>query len=290
MNNTPSHKTQHQPYDALVIGGGPAGLQAALTLARVHREVLLVDAGQPRNAPAAHMHNFLTHDGTPPAEFRAQARDELAALPTTTLLDDTVSTVRKADQAEPGSFVAETASGQTMHTRRVVLASGMRDVLPEVPGLAELFGRLVHHCPFCHGHELAGKRVGLLASEKTAHLGLILEPVADEVVMLDSVRSVAEIDGRVQVTLEDGSTTTVDGLFTPTELVRSAPHAEQLGLRLLASGAVEVDLFGRTSLDGVFAAGDGAHHRDLPMPQASVLAAAAAGQMVGGACVASLLG
>src|SRR5690606_38288696 len=120
-------------------------------------------------------------------------------------------------------------------------------------------------------------------------LRLILEPIAAEVVEIADVRSVAEQDGALLATHDDGSTTLLDGLFVATTLTPAAPHAEQLGVARHPSGAIEVDLFGRTDVPGVFAAGDGAHHRDLPMPAGSVLAAAAAGQMAGGACVASLI-
>ncbi|GGD09818.1 NAD(P)/FAD-dependent oxidoreductase [Nocardioides daphniae] len=277
-------ETLSQTHDALVIGGGPAGLQAALTLGRVHRTVVLVDAGEPRNAPAAHMHNVISHDGAPPAEFRAQARRDLAAYDTVTLLDDLVRSVERNDDG----FLARTGSGAELRARRLVLATGMRDELPDVPGLTELWGRLVHHCPFCHGHELAGGRVGILASPKAAHLAGILAPVA-EVVVLDDVVKATEEGGRLVAHLGDGTTTTVDGLFVPTELTASAPFAEQLGLTRLDSGGVEVDLLGRTSDPRVFAGGDGAHHRDLPLPMASVLAAAAAGQVAAASCVASLL-
>lgn len=277
--------------DVLVVGAGPAGLQAAITAGRVHRRVLLVDSGRPRNAPARHMHNFLTHDGTVPAEFRAKARAELADLPDVTLLDAEVTSIERTEDGFTAAFTATSASPEnsTVTARRVILATGLRDSLPDVSGLSELFGHLVHHCPFCHGHELAGGRVGILASPRTAHLAAILASVAGEVVLLDDVTALAEEDGRVLATFPDGSTDVFDGVFTPTAPTPSAPFAEQLGADLNPSGAVAVDLFGRTSVPGLFAAGDGAHHRDLPMAMSSVLAAAAAGQTAGGACVADLM-
>lgn len=277
---------QSDPYDVLVVGGGPAGLQAALTLGRMHRSVALVDDGAPRNAPAGQMHNFLTHDGTEPAAFRAAARAELAAYGTVVVLDDRVETVRVLD---PDGFEADLGAGRSVRSRRLLLATGMRDALPPIEGLAEEFGRLVHHCPFCHGHELAGGRVGVLASPRTEHLRLLLAPIAGEVVVIADATRVERVEGRLAVHLADGATEVVDGLFAPTDLTPSAPHAAQLGLDLLGSGAVAVDLMGRTSMPGVFAAGDAAHHPDLPMPTSSVLAAAAAGQAAAGATVADLL-
>ncbi len=272
--------------DALVVGGGPAGLQATLTLGRMHRRVLLADDGHPRNAPAGHMHNFLTHDGTPPAEFAAAARRELEAYDSVSTVDVRVDTVRALTA---GGFEADLADGRTLTARRLILATGVRDDLPDVDGLAEHFGTLVHHCPFCHGHELSGARVGILVSPFSGHLSMLLGPIADEVVLLDAITGVAEVDGRMEARLPDGSRELLDGLFVRTELRPSAPHADQLGLERHEGGGIAVDLMGRTSVPGVFAAGDAAHHRDLPMPSASVLAAAAAGQAAAGATVADLL-
>lgn len=282
-----SDDTHDTTYDALVIGGGPAGLQTALTLARVHRHVVLVDDDRPRNASASRMHNFITHDGTPPSVFREHGRRDLAAYDTVTLLDDSVREVRRTDDGD--GVEALTAEGLQLRARRLVLATGVRDELPEIDGIEELWGTLVHHCPFCHGHELAGGRIGLLESPSAAHLTGIIAPFADEVVVLEDVVGVSELDGRMEVRRADGSTTDLDGLFVATRLIPAAPHAEQLGLATLESGAVEVDLLGRTSDPLVFAAGDLAHHRDLPMPNGSVLAAAAAGQVAGSACLSSLL-
>src|SRR3954471_3920349 len=156
-------------YDAVVVGGGPAGLQATLTLARVHREVLMVDSGSYRNDPADQMHNVVTHDGTPPADFRAAARKELAAYDTATVRDDAVTSIRPSD----GGFLLALGD-EEVRTRGIVLATGVVDTLPEKPGLAELFGSVVAHCPFCHGHELAGGPIGILGSAGAGHLaGLV---------------------------------------------------------------------------------------------------------------------
>lgn len=285
--STPSgHHGPQRSVDVLVIGAGPAGLQAALTAGRVHRTVLLLDHGQPRNAPASHMHNVVTHDGTPPADFRAAARDQFAAYPWVEVAD---LEVLELDVDESGA-TAVLADGSTAHARAVVLATGMRDVLPDVEGLEPLFGRLAHHCPFCHGHELADQRVGIVAGERSGHLGLLLGPIAGEVVVLtEPVEMREQPPGRVTVRLADGATEVVDGVFVATELVQRSALAERLGLDLNPSGAVRIDAFGRTSVAGIFAAGDMAHHPDLPMPAGSVIAAAGAGATAGGAAVAHLL-
>ncbi|MDF1604374.1 NAD(P)/FAD-dependent oxidoreductase [Nocardioides sp. YIM 152315] len=271
-------------YDAVVIGGGPAGLQATLTLARVHRRVLMLDSGSYRNDPARHMHNVVTHDGTPPADFRAAAQKELAAYDTATIRADAATAV-----AVYGDGFRVEIGAEDVTTRGVVLATGVRDTLPDRPGLAELFGDVVAHCPFCHGHEFAGKPVAVVGS--AAHLVGIMTPVASSVTMVDeeSVARFERTDDGVRIVLADGTTTEYGGAFVATQLQQSAPFAEQLGLTLLPSGCVEIDVMGRTSLPGVHAAGDMAHLAALPMPMASVLTAAASGQIAASALVAHLL-
>lgn len=271
-------------YDAVVIGGGPAGLQATLTLARVRRRVLLLDSGRYRNDPAAQMHNVVTHDGTPPAEFRAAARKELAAYDTVTVRDATASGV-----AVEGEGFRVEIGDEVVLSRGVVLATGVRDTLPDKPGLAELFGDRIAHCPFCHGHEFSGRPVAVVG--EAAHVVGIMAPVASSVTTLaedDVVGFEPVVDG-VRVLLRDGQAREFGGAFVATRLHQSAPFAEQLGLALLPSGCVEVDVMGHTSLPGVHAAGDMAHPASLPMPMASVISAAAAGQAAAGAMVAHLM-
>lgn len=270
--------------DVVVIGGGPAGLQAALTLGRMHRDVLLLDSGDYRNAPADHLHNFLTHDGRPPAEFRAAARADLAAYATVTVRDVAAVEVRRRDDG----FQTVLDDGSVVDSSAILLATGVRDVLPDVPGVAEAFGRVVHHCPFCHGHELAGRTIAVQDGPRAAHLVPMLARISDDVRLVSDLEKVV-IDGDEAVLTVAGEELRVGGLFVGSTFEQAAPFAEQLGLTCLESGCIEVDPMGRTSQPGVFAAGDLAHQRELPMPLSSVLAAAAAGQAAAGACVAGLL-
>ena len=298
------HDSNHE-YDAVVIGGGPAGLQAALTLGRVHRRTLLLDSGSYRNDPATHMHNFLTQDGTPPAEMRTIARKELAAY-------DTVSTRAAAATAVhsdgPGRFRVELGD-EVIATRGIVLATGLRDTLPDKPGLAALFGTVAAHCPFCHGHEYAGRHVAILgAGPRVAHLAGLVGPIASRITVLADGEDASEVPPGLgvrhraespastpprrvrRVTFAAGPDEEVGGVFVTTELSQAAPFAEHLGLDLLPSGCVEVDAMGRTSLPGVHAAGDMAHVASLPMPMASVLTAAASGQVAAASLAAYLIG
>ena len=287
-------------YDAIVVGAGPAGLQAALTLGRMHRPVLLLDSGEYRNGTVQHMHNMVGADGRAPADLRVQARAELAAYADVEVRD--VAAQRISGDAETG-FSVSLADGSVTDARRVILATGVADDLPPVPGLAELWGVRVFSCPFCDGHEHAGKPIAILgAAPRAAHLigllGRIVgeitvvpvgEPFAEEDrvaleelgvrVSAAPVEAVAPHGDGVRVRSAEGDLD-VAGVFVASGTMRHrAPFAADLGLRMLESGSIEIDEFGRTSLPGVFAAGDLAHRAALPGPMASVLLAAAAGQL-----------
>lgn len=302
-------------YDVVVIGGGPAGLQAALTLGRVHRSVLLLDSGEYRNAAAKEMHNFVTHDGRSPEEFRAAARRDLQAYDTVEVRD-----LRAAEVADDGGLwrvtlddAGSVEAAPDVTARRVVLATGLRDTLPAIPGLSDLWGDVVAHCPFCHGHELSGRHVGILGSgPHVARVALLLERIAARITVyadgaeLDEATGVqlaqAGVDVRPEkvsgvcrsskgatVALANGADEEVAGLFVSPALAQAAPFAEQLSLEMLPSGCIRVDELGRTSRQGIFAAGDLAHLAALPMPLASVLNAASAGLLAATAAEQDLL-
>src|SRR5829696_5717305 len=154
-------------YDVVVVGGGAAGLSAALVLARARRTVAVVDAGGPRNAPATHMHGFLSRDGMPPHDLVEAGRAEVADYGGS-LIDDTVVGV------EPG-FHVRLASASQLRTRRILVATGLRDELPDVPGVRERWGRDLLHCPYCHGYEVRDQPLGVLggAPEAVQHALLV---------------------------------------------------------------------------------------------------------------------
>ncbi len=270
-------------YDALVIGGGPAGLQAALTIGRMHRTALLVDSGRYRNATVEHAHNFATHDGRAPAEIRRLAREDLAEYATVELRDAQVQSVREV----PEGFVAD-VDGQKVEARTLVLATGLVDDLPDIPGLAEVWGKEVASCPFCHGHELAGRPIGLLGDGPHVPMMVaMLDPIGSEVITLGDgeVARIERTGDGLRLHRASADPVDVGGLFLHPAFRQSAPFAEQVGLTTLESGCVRVDVLAQTSNPRVFAAGDLAHVEQLPMPMASLLAAAAAGQVAGAGVV-----
>ena len=151
-------------YDVVVVGGGTAGLSAALILGRSRRRTLVVDAGEPRNAPAAHMHGYLSRDGMSPAEFLEAGRREVASYGVELAEDRVTGAV--PDGAD--GFHVPLAGGRTVHARRLVVTTGLVDELPDIAGVAERWGRDVLHCPYCDGWEVRDRPFGVIASRSRA--------------------------------------------------------------------------------------------------------------------------
>lgn len=302
----------HQPaqqYDVAVIGAGSAGLQAALTLGRMRRKVVVFSTDRYRNDPAVHMQNFLGHDGTPPAELRLAARKDIGRYDTVELVERGVTAISGA----PDAFTLEVDGSPAVGARRVLLATGLADELPDLPGLADLFGTSVAHCPYCHGYELADRRVGLLgAGPHVPMLAQLMTRLASRIVVLTNgaepepevAATLAALDVEMhtgpvlgveaageglRALLDHGHTVELGGMFVTPTWRQAAPFAAQLGLETGDLGGIHVDIMGATSRPGVYAAGDLAHHRDLPMPMASVLTAAAAGLVAAAACDRDLM-
>ncbi|MFD6168851.1 NAD(P)/FAD-dependent oxidoreductase [Streptomyces coeruleorubidus] len=268
-------------YAVVVVGGGTAGLSAALVLGRARHRTLVVDAGEPRNAPAAHMQGYLSRDGMPPAEFLAAGREEIARYGVE-LVRDRVVRVEKGED-----FAVVLAGGRTVRARRLVIATGLKDELPAVPGVAERFGRDVLHCPFCHGWEVRDQPFGVLASSPASvHQALIvsqwskdvrffLHTVAEEELSDQDLRRLAAagvdvVPGEVaELVVEDDRLTGVrladrtaharSVLFVGPRPVPQTGLLERLGAELHETpfGAYPVvDPTGLTTVPGVWAAGN----------------------------------
>jgi thioredoxin reductase len=279
-------------YDVAIIGGGAAGLSAALVLGRARRRVVVIDAGAPRNAPAQHMQGFLSRDGLPPAELLAIGRDEVRCY------DVEIIEGRVVD-ARPG-FELALASGRCVRARQVLLATGAVDELPDIEGARERWGRDFLHCPYCHGWEVRDQQLGVLgtgpASVEHAHL---LRQWSDDVILFThtspitpadrarlAARDIRVVDGVVQrlvvsddrleaVKLADGPCVSRDALFIrPALTAHPDGLAAALGCELLDGGLVRTTPDGRTSVPGVWAAGNATN------PRAQVITAAGEGSAV----------
>jgi thioredoxin reductase len=269
-------------FDVVVVGGGPAGLSAALVLGRARRRVLLCDAGQGRNAPAAGVHGFLTRDGTPPAELRRIAREQLIPYGAA-FHDGAVAGARKVD----GGFEVDLADGGRVACRKLILATGMVDELPDIPGLRERWGESVIHCPYCHGWEHRGRPWALLAErpEHVAEMATLALGWTDRIAVLThgpaaiaadvrawlAGRGIAVAEGRIEglegegrglsaVRLEGGGRVEAAAMLARPRPRQGSPLPASLGCTFVAeaptAGMVEVDATGATGVEGLYVAGD----------------------------------
>jgi thioredoxin reductase len=287
----------------VIVGGGPAGLNAALLLGRARRRVVVCDAGTPRNAPVAHLHGFLSRDGLPPAELRRIAREQLGAYSSVELREVQVEAASTTGDGE--GFAVTLADGTREAARRLLLASGVVDQLPAIDGLAGLWGRSVFNCPYCDGWEVRDQPLAVLGADQRAlQLALHLTRWSDDVVWCSNGPLAAPLqeaagaqlaargvrlhqepivrlegaDGQLaRIVLATGEAVERRaGFLHPPTRQRSALPG-QLGCVLLEDGSVSVGDFGQTSVAGVFAAGDMARRPTMPVPGAQVVIAAAEG-------------
>jgi thioredoxin reductase/SAM-dependent methyltransferase len=313
-----SAASNDERWDVVVVGGGAGGLSTALTLARSRRRVLVVDAGEPRNAPAttsvrAGVHNYLGREGTSPTELTALGRAEVEGYGGVVRTGRVVS----ASPSDEGGFVLGLDDGSAARSRRVVLATGVADELPAVDGVRERWGRDVIHCPYCHGWEVRDRRVGVLATSAMAlhHVGLMRQLTTDVVLFGNDAfvperhaadeleaRGVEVVTGPVAalevaddaltgVRLADGTVVTLEALLVPTVARARAEVARMLGVEpveqrmgeTLFGEILEVDARGETSVPGVWAVGNAT---DV---SATVIASAAAGTKTGAMVNADLV-
>lgn len=262
--------------DVIVIGGSYAGMAAALQLARARRTVLVIDAGQRRNRFASHSHGFLGQDGVDPAEIHAGAKRQLLAYPTLRWVEGTAAAIT----GQKDDFRIATEVGDAFAGRRILLATGVIDRLPGIPGLAERWGRAVFHCPYCHGYELDRGRIGVIATGPMSIHQAQLLPEWGEVTFLtngaltlepaqrDDLRKrgvaivetpLARIVGTADVELRDGRVVPFAGLFTATRTEPAGPLTEAAGCAMIETPMgrqIQTADSKETSIPGIFACGD----------------------------------
>lgn len=288
-------------YDVIIIGGSFAGLSAAMQLGRGRRSVCVIDTGQPRNRFAKHSHGFFAHDGDAPLALIGAGRDKVVAYPNITFIDAEATDARGQNE----DFIVS-AGGHDIYGRKLILAFGIRDNLPDIPGLKERWGISVLHCPYCHGYEFEGRSLGVLSTTAmSAHQALMIPEWGPTTFFLNGgempdsqtrarlqQRQVVIEPGRITgftgeapsltgVTLEDGRTVPVVALYLGSRTELNSPIAEKLGCTLqdgLFGPVVQIDTMGQTSIAGVYAAGDIAHsaHNATWATSAGVMAGSAA--------------
>ncbi|MGG3281578.1 NAD(P)/FAD-dependent oxidoreductase [Paenibacillus solani] len=287
-----------QIQDVVIIGGGPAGLSAALVLGRARKDVVLIDEGKPRNKVTRETHGFLTRDGIGPAEFRSIAREQISAYPSVRFVQDTAVGVTGVD----GDFQITTGDGTVYRSKKLLFTVGKKDSPLDINGLADVYGKSAFVCPYCDGWELRDQPLVVIAKGEAAmHLAKIIAGWSDhysictndpdgltdeqrrelkdhDVPVFNSpIHRIESNEGMVrQVVLEDGAVIPCTGIFFAPNLVPGSQLPAAIGCQVNESGSVVVDGFSKTSVPGVYSAGDAATEMYQAIAAASMGSLAAA--------------
>jgi thioredoxin reductase len=291
-------------FDVIIIGGSYAGLSAAMALGRSVRQVLVIDSGLPCNRQTPHSHNFITQDGRTPKEISTLAREQVASYSTVTFVDGIAVSAAKTD----AGFSVTAANGNTFSGKKLIIATGIRDMFDGLPGLAECWGISVVHCPYCHGYEIRNVNTGILANGEAAmHYALLVSNLTKtlsiftngdalftedqekqlQAKQIDIVsKEIASLDHNAghlkKINFKDGSDFQLEALYHRAAFTQHSGIPESLACELTDQGFIQVNPFQLTSVPGVFACGDNAS------PMRSVANAVASGNMAGAAVNAEL--
>lgn len=288
---------ENKNYDAVIIGGSYAGLSAAMSLGRALFNVLILDTGNPCNKQTPHSHNFLTQDGMPPASITEIALKQVLSYPTVSFAADKALNVTGTN----GHFLITTASGAAIRTKKLLFSSGIKDIMPAIEGFADCWGISAVHCPYCHGYEYRGKNTGILINgDEAADFGEFISNWAGSLsiftngkssipaekqgmlanrnirVIEKEIQSIRHTNGYIEsLVFADGSMQALDVLYARLAFVQHCKIPEVLGCRMTEAGYIDTDEMKKTSIAGVFAAGDNIS------PMRSVAGAVAAGNFAG---------
>ncbi|MFE6156200.1 NAD(P)/FAD-dependent oxidoreductase [Streptomyces sp. NPDC057889] len=288
-------------YDAIIVGGGPAGMSAALTLGRSRRTALLCDTDEGRNRPTPHSHGFFSRDGASPRELRRAGQEQLGAYP------DVHTTGRRVTSVDGAAddFTVHFDDGHSARGRRLVLATGMLDLPPDLPGLRDAWGVSAFNCPYCDGYETGGERVAVLGADSGAlRLAQQVQRLCGELVLCtdgqtvedeqllsallrwgvtvrtERVAALETREGQLdRVVFDSGEPLECSAAFLRPPTRQGSDLPEKLGCSFFEDGCVEVNDFQQTSVRGVFAAGDLARRAGLPFAASQIVHAASAGSL-----------
>lgn len=280
--------------DCAIIGGGPAGLSAALVVGRGRKQVIVFDDELPRNRVTQESHGFITNDGMTPFEIRQAGEADLQKYPNIQIKRSRINDIQKREEF----FTLLTHEGDAFEAKKIILATGLQDILPEIEGIHDVYGKTLFSCPFCDGWELKDKALALIAeNQRTLHMAKLLSNWTKDLIVFTNGHVLAEEDkalltahsiqvidvpivsidhdnGQLRaLQLENGEAVKREGGFVASEFKQSAPFAEKIGCQMTKNAGIETDILGRTTVNGVFACGD-----NLGGPAQLVLAAAAGSQ------------
>ncbi|MEP6713811.1 MAG: NAD(P)/FAD-dependent oxidoreductase [Ferruginibacter sp.] len=265
-------------YDVIIIGGSYAGLSAAMALGRSMRKVLIIDSGKPCNRQTPHSHNFITNDGETPAAIAQKAREQVLKYPTVQVITDTAHTGNKT----ASGFEISTTTGDTFNTRKIIFATGVLDIMPGIKGFAECWGITVLHCPYCHGYEVKDKTLGIIANGDMAFemcklihhwskkLTLFCNGRAtlnDEQSQQLKYRQIEIVENEIeelvhnngyveQIAFKDGSFQNVAAIYSKVAFEQSSKMPASLGCAMSEQGFIQIDALQKTTISGVYSAGD----------------------------------
>jgi thioredoxin reductase len=269
-------------YDCAIIGGGPAGLNAALVLGRARKNVVVIDEGRARNRVTRETHGFLTRDSISPSEFRRIAKEQISAYPSVTFAEDTAISITGSD----GDFQITTAQGQIYQSKKLLFAIGMKDLPLDIKGLSDVYGKSAFICPYCDGWELREQPLVLIVKGADAlHMAKVISGWTNNITICTNgpddltdaqreelqqhnipvydspIQSIESDNGMVQeVDLKDGTNIVCTGIFFRPKLMTGSDLPQAIGCEITEAGTVIVDNLGKTNVPGVFSAGDAATH------------------------------
>lgn len=269
---------QNKNFDVIIIGGSYSGLSAGMSLGRSLRSVLIINEGKPCNRQTPYSHNFITHDGKTPKEIETLAKADLENYKTIKFYEG------KAEQLVKNTygFEVEVSSGERFYSKKIILASGVKDIMPDIPGFAECWGISVLHCPYCHGYEVRNEVTGILADgdmafefsklifNMTKKLTLFtngktvlntdqIQKLKDHSINLneEEIESIEHENGKIQkINFKNGNTVALKALYAKIPFEQNIEVSEGLGCELTEYGFIKVDFMQKTSVPGVFACGD----------------------------------
>lgn len=288
--------TDDTNFDVIIIGGSYAGLSAAMALGRSLRKVLIIDSGMPCNRQTPHSHNFITHDGEKPAVIAEKAKAQVLKYETVQFHEGLAVSGKKTEDG----FSIATQAGEKFVGRKIIFATGLQDIMPEIKGFAECWGISVIHCPYCHGYEFRGKKTGIMANgERAFHLSGLVNNLTGNLNILTSgqaefteeqmeklkvhninvidkkITEIVHEDGNIkEVIFEDGNKMDFDAVYAAIPFKKQVDIPVALGCELTEDEYIKVDSFQKTSVYGIFACGDNSGMR-------SVANAVATGNMAG---------
>lgn len=289
--------TDHKNFDVIIIGGSYAGLSAAMALGRALRKVLIIDSGLPCNRQTPHSHNFITQDGEKPDVIADKARQQTLKYDTVTILNDIAVGGKKTENG----FSINTETGKIYEAKKLIFASGVKDMMPGIEGFTECWGISVIHCPYCHGYEVKHEKTGILANGDFAfHYAQLIRNWTKELTIFTNGKStltqeqinkitrhnipviekeiayLSHINGNVQqVVFKDNSVFNIKAIYARPDFEQHCKIPEILGCEMTEQGHIKVDIFQKTSIKNIFACGDNAS------PMRSVANAVATGNFAG---------